>query len=327
MRERETKMEFHSPLGKLMATFMHEKQACGYRYDIGLHALRRLDNFLCEQGLHAIALPREVVERWTAKRDHEQPGTQKVRITIVRQFALFVRRQGFDAHVPQTRQASVVNMDFTPYVFQREEVKNLLEAADQLPPDRRSPLRHLIMPEVFRLLYCCGMRIGEVLRLRVADVDLDAGILTVRNAKFSKDRLLPLPASMTVRLQQYAPVMGEPAPEAMFFPAPDGDPYSTVTIYGVFRHLLRECGIPHRGRGEGPRLHELRHAFAVHNLERWYRQGENLDAKLPLLAAYLGHQGLAGTQRYLRLTPEIFPDICSRLEDFLGHVIPRRRNK
>jgi integrase len=327
MREQEIKMEFHSPLGELMSRFIREKQACGYRYDVGLHALRRLDNFLCESGLHAIALPRELIERWTAKRDHEQPGTQKVRITIVRQFALFVRGQGFDAHVPHTRQQSVANMDFTPYVFPREEVKNLLDAADHLPPDRRSPMRHLIMPEVFRLLYCCGMRVGEVLRLSVADVDLDAGVLTIRNAKFNKDRLLPLPKSMTVRLQQYAVVLGEPAPEAIFFPAPDSGPYSTVTVYAVFRHLLRECGIPHRGRGKGPRLHELRHAFAVHNLERWYRQGENLDAKLPLLAAYLGHQSLAGTQRYLRLTPEIFPDIRIRLENFMGHAIPCRRGK
>lgn len=96
---------------------------------MGLHALRRLDNFLCESGLHAIALPRELIERWTAKRDHEQSGTQKVRITIVRQFALFVSRQGFNAHVPHTRQLFVANMDFIPYVFQREEVKNLLDAA------------------------------------------------------------------------------------------------------------------------------------------------------------------------------------------------------
>ena len=316
MREQDTKMAFHSPLGELMTAFIREKQACGYRYDVGLHALRRLDHCLCESGLQTIALPRALIERWTAKRDHEQPGTQKVRITIVRQFALFVGRQGFEAYVPHTSRRSVANMDFIPYVFPREEVKCLLDAADHLLPDRRSPLRHLIMPEIFRLLYCCGMRISEVLRLSVADVDLDTGILTIRNAKFNKDRLLPLPKSMTVRLQQYAIVLGERAPAAVFFPAPDNGPYSTVTVYGVFRHLLRECGIPHRGRGKGPRLHELRHAFAIHNLERWYRQGENLDAKLPLLAAYLGHQSLIGTQRYLRLTPEIFPDIRSRLEHF-----------
>lgn len=183
------------------------------------------------------------------------------------------------------------------------------------------------MPEVFRLLYCCGMRAGEVLQLKVGNVDLNAGIVTIRDTKFRKDRLLPLPKSMTLRLRKYAAILGERAPEAYFFPAPDQGPYSTVTIYGIFRRLLRECGIPHHGRGKGPRLHELRHAFAIHTLERWYRQGENLGAKLPLLSAYLGHRNLAGTQRYLRLTPELFSDINARLENFVGHVIPGRASR
>jgi integrase len=327
MREHKIKMEFHSPLGWLMLKFIREKQACGYAYDIGIHALRRLDNFLCKCELQTIQLPRQVLDRWLAKRDHERPGTQKLRITIIRQFALFVRRQGFDAYVPEARKAPVINMDFTPYVFQHKEVKDIMGAVDRLPPDRRTPIRHLIMPEIFRLLYCCGMRVGEVLQLRVGDVDLDAGVVAIRDAKFNKDRLLPLPESMTMRLQQYVAITGERAPEAFFFPAPDDGPYSTVTIYGIFRRLLRECGIPHRGRGKGPRMHELRHAFAIHTLERWYRQGENLEAKLPLLSAYMGHRSLAGTQRYLRLTPEIFSDISVRLEKFAGNVIPRRASK
>jgi integrase len=215
-------------------------------------------------------------------------------------------------------------MDFTPYVFRREEVKGILQAADNLPPDNRSPMRHLIMPEVFRLLYYCGMRVSEVLKLRVGDVDLDGGVLIIRDAKFNKDRLIPPARSMAARLRRYAEATSRLDPNAVFFPAPDAGHYSVVTVYAIFRRLLRECGIPHRGRGKGPRLHELRHAFAVHTLERWYRQGENLEAKLPLLSAYMGHQSLVGTQRYLRLTPEIFPDIRARLERFMGHAIPRR---
>jgi integrase len=84
------------------------------------------------------------------------------------------------------------------------------------------------------------------------------------------------------------------------------------------------CGTPHAGRGKGPRIHDYRHLFAVHTLRRWYQAGENLDAKLPLLATYLGHQHLSGTQRYLHLTTELFPEITARLDVAFGEVIPRR---
>jgi integrase len=95
-------------------------------------------------------------------------------------------------------------------------------------------------------------------------------------------------------------------------------------LYRIFRCLLRECGIAHGGRGRGPRLHDIRHSFAVHRLERWYREGIDLSAKLPVLAAYMGHKSIRETQLYLRLTPHLFPDVCARMEQHLGHVIPRR---
>jgi integrase/recombinase XerD len=101
-------------------------------------------------------------------------------------------------------------------------------------------------------------------------------------------------------------------------------PFCLRTVYGLFRKLLLQCGIPHAGRGTGPRIHDLRHTFAVHTLLRWYRNGEDLDAKLPLLATYLGHQHLSGTQRYLHLTAELFPEITARLDAVFGEVIPRR---
>jgi integrase len=180
------------------------------------------------------------------------------------------------------------------------------------------------MPEIFRLLYCCGMRVSEVLHLKFSDVNLDAGILTIRKSKFNKDRLVPLAPTMTARLRKYASGLGQDRSSPVFFSKADGKPYSKGTIYYFFRQLLWKCSIPHGGRGKGPRLHDLRHSFAVHRLESWYRKGVDLGVKLPLLAAYMGHKNLISTQFYLQLTPEIFPNIVNRFEQFAGHVIPRR---
>ncbi len=325
MRESKTKVVFCSPLKELLEKFIEEKRACGYRYRTESEALGRLDRFLCENRLKSMELPRAVVERWTAKRPNEQPRTHAARINMTQQFTRYLRQQGLDAYVPQTM--SINRLDFTPYIFRREEVKKILEASDHLPPCHQAPMRHLIMPEVFRLLYGCGMRVNEVLRLKVADVELTSGIVTVRDGKWRKDRLVPLAPSMVERLKRYVIAVGKREPDALFFPAPDGGCYSKNTIYGIFRRLLDECGIPHGGRGKGPRLHDMRHAFAIHRLENWYRQGADLGVKLPLLATYMGHRSLLGTQRYLRITPAIFPDITQRMDAAVGYIIPRRRTQ
>jgi integrase len=203
-------------------------------------------------------------------------------------------------------------------------MRQLLQAVDQLRPTARSPLRHLPRPEIFRLLYGCGFRLGEGLHLRGREVDLDQGILTVRQGKFRKARLVPPAPSLVQRLRTYAARFGHRPPEAFFFPAPHGGPYRLRTVYGLFRHLLLVCGIPHAGRGQGPRVHALRHTFAGHTLMRWYRQGAERDATRPLLATYWGHQHLSGTQRYLHLTAELFPDIMARANTAFGDGMQRR---
>lgn len=324
MTTEDEKSRFSSPLAPLMEQFVREKQACGYRYHEGARLLWRFDRFLCDEASPPGALPRSVSRHWLAKQPHESAGTHQHRITVVRQFALFLCRLGYPADVPDGRLAAKNSASFAPRILTHAEVQQLLSAVDQLTPIARTPLRHLIMPEVFRLLYGCGFRLGEVLHLRVADVDLDQGILTVREGKFGKDRLVPPAVSLIQRLQQYAAGCGARRPDAFFFPSHHGGPWRIGSVYHLFRQLLLRCGVPHAGRGKGPRVHDLRHTFAVHTLLRWYREGADLDAKLPVLATYLGHQSLAGTQRYLHLTAELYPEITARLNAAFGDLIPRR---
>jgi integrase len=199
-----------------------------------------------------------------------------------------------------------------------------LRAADALGVKPRFPRRHLILPEIFRVLYGCGLRVSEAIGLRVGAVDLRAGVLTIRQGKFRKDRLVPLAPSLTQRLRRYADALGGQPADAVFFPSRGARPYHRVTVYHAFRQLLWRCRIAHGGRGHGPRLHDLRHTFAVHRLAQWYRAGADLNALLPVLATYLGHQSVTQTQVYLRLTADLFPDLAARSEAAFGHVIPRR---
>jgi integrase len=304
--------------------FLQEKHTCGYDYHEPTRILRHLDNFLVQEGLATYELPSSIARKWLAKKAHESAQTHRQRITVTRQFSRFLLRLGYPAYVPDSTLAVRNPSTFVPRMLTDEELRKFFQAVDALEPTARSPLRHLIMPEVFRLLFGCGFRVREVLKLRVRDVDLQQGIITVRHGKFRKDRLVPPALSLVNRLRKYAAHFENRPPDAIFFPGPGGRPYSLRTIYGLFRQLLLQCGIPHAGRGKGPRIHDARHLFAVRALRRWYRDGEDLDAKLPLLAPYLGHQHLSGTQYYLHLTAELFPEIAARADAAFGDVIPRR---
>jgi integrase len=318
-----TEQGFRSTLHVQLTDFLAEKRAVGYRYVTEEHQLHALDRHLVASKVRAVELPRAVVEAWVAKRTHERATTQRARASVVKQFARFLRRHGYNAHQPDTGVMPIVRQGFAPRIFTRAEIEKFLAATVILGPDSRAPKRHLIMPELFRVLYGCGLRCGEALHLSVSDVDLKGGVFTVRGGKFRKDRLVPMSRSLMLRLRTYARRLGDRAPEAIFFPAPHGGAYSLHTPYVAFRRILRAVGIPHGGRGRGPRVHDLRHTFAVHRLERWCRERVDLGAKLPVLATFMGHLNLYGTQRYLHLTAELFPEIASRMEACAGALIPR----
>ena len=315
---------FQSVLSACMEKFLKEKHACGYAYRGPTRILQYLDKFLVQEGLATCELPRSTALKWLAKQAHESAQTQRHRIILVRQFSRFLSRLGYSAYVPDSTLAARNRSSFIPRMLSDEELRKFFQAVDALKPTAHSPLRHLIMPEVFRLLYGCGFRVSEVLKLRVRDVDLNQGIITVRQGKFRKDRLVPPALPLVNRLRKYSAHFEKRPPDGIFFPGPSGGPFSIATVYKLFRRLLWQCGISHGGRGKGPRVHDARHQFAVRAVRRWYQDGENLDAKLPLLATYLGHQDLSGTQHYLHLTAELFPEITSRAGAAFGDVIPRR---
>jgi integrase/recombinase XerD len=323
MREREPQVTCVSALAPYLLQFIAEKRTLGCRAGSHARLVVAFDRFLAAHEVISPDLARPLVDAWVQKRPHESPRTQASRASFVRQVGLFLVRRGFRPYLPDPRIGPRERPSFTPYIFTPEEIGRLLTAADALRPHPRSPHRECIFPLIFRLLYGCGLRIGEVLHLQIRDVDLDRSLLTIREAKFRKDRLVPVAPSLAERLRSYARAcLRAAAPTAPFFPAPDGGPFCHRAVGDVFRTLLWQCRISYQGRGRGPRLHDLRHTSAVHRLMQWYREGQDLEVALPMLATYLGHVSLRGTQRYLHLTAQFYPDLQARLEACYGHLIP-----
>lgn len=321
---------YESPLAPLMERLVREKRTSGYKYDTPARVLKELDRFLCTTDVKPNTLPQALVAQWLAQHAHEQPSTYQRRIILVRQLARLMIRLGHCAYLPPDGIGPRRCYMFSPRILTHAEVRQVIQAVDKLPPSSKSPLRHLILPEVFRLLYSCGFRLSEVLNLKVRDVNLQQGVITVRQGKFGKDRLVPPTIELVARLRIYAEALEKQAlttwsADAYFFPSARQGAWHVSTIYHLYRHVLLQCGIPHGGRGKGPRVHDLRHTFAVHRLQQWYEEGADLNAKLPFLVAYLGHKDFTGTQKYLHLTAELFPHLTTRMNQQFGGVIPQGR--
>jgi integrase len=305
------------PLSAVIAIYIGHKRAAGNEYISEEQQFRRLDALADQLGCPADTLSKEVVLAWTEKRPHEKSLTQTKRINAVKRFALFMRERGYEAYMypyPPERAAE----PYLPHIFTESEMGLLLGLSDQYLPTALSPHLGLTVPLVFRLLYGCGLRTSEVLNLRTCDVDTDAGVLSITGAKFGKSRLVPMAASLTSRCAEYVRLTERAAgdDEYLLRSHQSGGRYSDQAIYHWFRNLLSRSGIPHLGKGGGPRVHDIRHSFAVHRLKMWAREGKDMRAMLPILSTYMGHCDLRGTQIYLRLTPDLFSDIAETMGNF-----------
>jgi integrase len=210
-------------------------------------------------------------------------------------------------------------------VLSREEAGRFLLACDALPNVAALP-HGLVRGTALRVLLLTGLRRGELLALQDRDVDLVEQVVTVRCGKFGKMRFVPLSPDLVDRLrtqrEALSALLGDRHPADAFFPGRDGrHPLKPHRLHKAFRDVLDLAQIPYLGRGRGPRLHDLRHSFAVLRLLTWYESRADLGAKLPLLATYLGHVGLASTQVYLHMTDDLVGEVVARQREAFGDLI------
>ena len=318
--------DFNSPLNAQIIDFISERRSCGSKYICEYHHLRRLDKFLCYKMLDSRCLPRELVLEWTAWREGESRHSQKCRISMASLFAKFLVNHGVDAFVLPRGMCRMASWNFCPHIFSHEEIERLMLATENWRPVKNAPFLHLVAGEVFRVIYTCGLRAGEAASLKLSETDLVNGVLVIKQAKFKKDRLVPMADDIAERIRKYLHKMPLKEPSDPLFPNRLGRHYLPLSLYCLFRQLLWKLRIPHAGRSKGPRLHDLRHTFAVHRLEAWIKEGVDLNSKLPYLSAYMGHVGIAGTQRYLRLTPAAFPEITRPLDSMFEQLAKGGQN-
>jgi len=229
---------------------------------------------------------------------------------VVRNFLLFHARDHSGTFIPDRLTFPKPAPVLSPRLVSEAEMSRVLAVAGQLPPSAENPLHAETVRIGFVLLFCCGLRRGELLRLRLGDIQEEQSVLHIRLSKFHKSRLVPLSVPVTLELREYLKKRRQKklpmAPEAFLMWSRQRSPeaYSATRLGVLWRQVSVSAGVLN-ARGHPPRLHDLRHSCAVSVLQRSYAQGADVQAKLPHLAAYLGHVNAASTHHYLKLTPEL----------------------
>ena len=316
--------QFKSCLAPYINGLIAQKRAMGYTYEIQEVLLLKFDSMLTAEFPDAETVTKEIADRWGKRKPHEKTGTVRNRMVPVAHLAQYMNQLGYPAYVFPTNSLGKEEK-YTPYIFTDDELSRFFHAVDtRCHYSSEVPYRQYVMPAMFRTIYCCGLRPGEVRRLKYGDVDLDRGVITIHASKYDADREVPLSASLWELLREYTDTvhkMTESA-DAPFFPGFLGKEITTDNMNTNFRRFLRYAGISHGGPGKGPRIYDFRHTFAVNTLKTLILRGENMNAYYPLLKTYMGHSFFKYTEYYLRLTKSMFPDICERMTGFLEEDLP-----
>ena len=235
-------------------------------------------------------------------------------------FYRFAISRGYDASSPLPTTVPKKPESMRPYMYSQEELRRLITATNTLE-SYRSPLQSTTYRTLLLTLYGTGMRISEAISLTLSDVDLFRSLITVRNTKFFKTRLVPTGPQLTEVLKSYASKRRQlrlPAGEdSTFFATHRGNTLYYNRVKDIWRRL-RKCADIHREDGARyqPRIHDIRHSFALHRLIAWYREGADVQRMLPLSSTYLGHKGIANTQVYLSMIPELQEEALRRFEQY-----------
>jgi integrase/recombinase XerD len=317
---------FLSRLEPIFSRYVNLKRALGRRFDLPARTLQSLDRFLQEHSAQYPDLNAAAFEAWCHNYEHVSSGVRRVRMLEVAAFCLYRRRTEPQCFVPDPSSFPAYHQRVKPYIFTEAEVAKLLRAASGLQRYPASPLRPEVIRLAITLLFTTGIRRGELLALTLGDYNRRESTLHIRETKFYKSRLLPINDSIAEEMDQYLRARARrklpvsPDTALIWNAAWSGGPYSGTALRHAIQPLLRNCGIV-TAKGRLPRIHDLRHSFAVNALLRWYRAGVDVEAKLPLLATYLGHGSAVSTHYYLHFIEPLRIAASERFANRYGELV------
>lgn len=309
--------EFQSIFAPYLKNYLAERKALGYKYDNHRRILFQFDEFCWEENWSELAISENLAKAFIFGNPELAPDTIHQKEVALSYFAEYLYSFNIPVYHYEIRTKRRKNKGFVPHIFTDDELRRIFAVIDNQNPEKNSN-RHLVDPVLFRLLLGSGLRISEALGLKASDFHYKECYIVLRHTKNGKERLVPIAQSVAERMVKLIEATNAPesSGDRMLFRPLGRTHFKVNSIERHFSDYLALAGIPHNGNG--PRVHDLRHTFCVKCFHRWETQGLDLENLIPYLSAFLGHTDFKGTQIYLRLTAEMYPDITEKMDSILS---------
>ncbi len=310
--------QFSGPLAHFIERHLELQRSLGLQQNSAGYILAAFDRHLIRQFPQARTVTRSMVVDYLNSIGHVKHWTRRQRLGNLRQFCRFLFQLDGECYIPESGLLTPATRTFKPYLYSASEIIALMASARQIRPIY--PLRAESCEALIGLLWVSGLRIGEALRLNLADVDLVEGLLHIHQTKFYKSRLVPLSSSAVAALKSYFSLRAQSGydmePTAPFFVGFKGRRWGYQNFQFIFARLVRRLGLKTECGGS-PRIHDLRHSFATRSLSNLYNTGKDPTAYLPVLATYMGHARVADTALYLHPGIELLETAGARFEAYV----------
>lgn len=318
-------LNFKSSLSPFLYSFLELKRLSGVSVLHMSATLRDIDRFYISRNVRESTITEDLFIQWRKTRLNDGERTLYTRISVLYQLSKHISRQGVYCYIPTMPPSP--KGTYTPYIYTKEQIGLIMQKSMELRAGRKDmDCLIFIMPALLRLLYSTGLRIQEALSIKNENVHLEKHYILITKTKNGCERIVPICESMKAVLSQYIqyrnriPVKNIAAPKSCLFVKPDGTSCKTVSVGKWLRIILRCSGITILGNRKGPRIHDFRHTMATESLVQMAHNGLDLYAAMPILSACLGHKSLSATERYVRLTAEMYPELLestSRINAFV----------
>jgi len=313
---------FKSRLGNLIENFIQQKQAVGYPYHSSARILYHLDGFITEKFPDASMLTKEICTAWIHLKPGEHPNGLLRRITPVRQLGKYLKGLGYDVyvipgHIPDKQ------IKYVAHIYTEKELKAFFAAVDKCSASPFSPTRCYVIPVLFRMIYCCGLRSSEARLLQRSDVDLETGKIIIRESKGWKSRIVYMSQDLLEVCRVYDSAINSILPiREAFFPNKEGRCFHGSMIDYWFHEFWDRLPESKELTGNPARVHDFRHTYAVSRLNQWVKEGQDINALYPYLSEYMGHSNYADTDYYLSLVEEFYPEMEQMLSSVNDDILP-----